>query len=459
MAVAFGFSAGDFIAGLELVGTVIDALRESSHAGSSFRALIQELYALETALLNVKRLELDESQHADQVALRNAASQCQRTIDGFWTKIQKYQPHLRDRGTNSRLKDGWMKIKWAVCRQDDVDTFRAEIRGHTSSLEMLLKAVHMRATAIGQAKSDAQNRSMVTTLQSMFSQMMRSLGHITSAIAETAQQGKALLESSTQIIQYNIRTFHAVNRLETLLHALPPQIMRQQPVYLVDALNKECPFHLEFIRSVEALLSVLKVNLQASGCGPGMIDRGEFVIEDTVTHSLIDISRDWETCFFPGQRVAMSMVFVKRVSGTCCPQCKTDYSEGSGKEVICTICGVVFRQIDYLGHPTDTTFTRPTPKHSKIPMFFYFMPLWGIKTGIKRSIEYEDGRNIREFRRIIVVNVVQYKNKQEAMLAIHAICLATMAPFAAACSLNLSFHVVADGVFPSAQRVFCNRSG
>jgi hypothetical protein len=104
MTVGFGFSVGDFLAALELVGTVIDALRESSHAGSNFQSLIQELYALETALLHIKRLDLDESQHADQVALQNAACQYQRTIDAFYSKIRKYQPHLRGGGTNSRLR-------------------------------------------------------------------------------------------------------------------------------------------------------------------------------------------------------------------------------------------------------------------------------------------------------------------------------------------------------------------
>jgi len=34
---------------------------------------------LETALLQVKRLDLDESQHAEVIALRQAVAQCQRT--------------------------------------------------------------------------------------------------------------------------------------------------------------------------------------------------------------------------------------------------------------------------------------------------------------------------------------------------------------------------------------------
>ncbi len=69
MSVGFGFSAGDFVQALELVGTVIDALRESGGAGPEYRELVQELYILESALLRVKRIELDDHQNSDAVAL------------------------------------------------------------------------------------------------------------------------------------------------------------------------------------------------------------------------------------------------------------------------------------------------------------------------------------------------------------------------------------------------------
>ena len=150
MSVGFGFSAGDFISALELVSTIVDALRSSGSSSTEYRALISQLYTLETALLRVKRLELDESQHAEVVALRQAASQCQRTIDAFWDKIKGYQPSLRAIGSGdrlrSRVKDGWMKIKWALCRKEDLVRFKADLMGHTESIEILLTTVQMWVT-------------------------------------------------------------------------------------------------------------------------------------------------------------------------------------------------------------------------------------------------------------------------------------------------------------------------
>lgn len=333
MSVGFGFSVGDFLAALDLIGTIIDALRQSSHAGSSFRSLINELYTLESALLRVKRLELDDSHSVEKLALRQAASQCQRTIDAFYKKIQKYQPHMLG-GTDSKIKDGWAKIKWAVCKKDDIETFRAEIRGHTSSLEILLITVQMEATTMDIRQRHSHHRGLASMIQGLFCQAMGKLSVIADTVAQSAQQGKTLLESSNRIIQTNLRVYQMVHDIQLFILRIPGQVQRRQPVYLIDAFNKESPFHLEFVRSAEALLAVLKINLKETGCGPDMIDRGEFVLEESGTQNSIDITAPWENCFYPGQRVAMSMIFKQEsIVQSSCPRCGTDHEESTGKEI------------------------------------------------------------------------------------------------------------------------------
>jgi histidinol dehydrogenase len=143
MSVGFGFSAGDFISALELVTTVVNALRESGESSTEYQALIKQLYTLESALIRVKQLELDDAQHAEVVALRQAAAQCQNTIDAFLEKIKSYQPSLRAGGSGSRVKDSWRKIKWALCKKEDVVRFKADLMAHTESIDILLIAIHL----------------------------------------------------------------------------------------------------------------------------------------------------------------------------------------------------------------------------------------------------------------------------------------------------------------------------
>ena len=139
----FGFSAGDFIAALNLVSTVIDALREVGGASTEFREVVRELLTLETALIRVKRLDLDDSHNDARAALQTAASRCQDTIDEFWAMAHKYQPHLGRSGSGSRLKDGWMKVRWSLFKKDNLEKFKAAIRGHAASIELLLETIHM----------------------------------------------------------------------------------------------------------------------------------------------------------------------------------------------------------------------------------------------------------------------------------------------------------------------------
>jgi Fungal N-terminal domain of STAND proteins len=142
MPVGFGFSVGDVIAALKLVGAIIDALRDSGEASSDYRELLHELYGLETALLLVKRLDGDEIPQSEINALRQSSTQCQSTIDGFWKKVQKYQPFLGS-SSSSSVKSGWMKIRWALCKKDDLVKFKARMAGHTQAINIILNAIQL----------------------------------------------------------------------------------------------------------------------------------------------------------------------------------------------------------------------------------------------------------------------------------------------------------------------------
>ncbi|KAF2674070.1 hypothetical protein BT63DRAFT_380723 [Microthyrium microscopicum] len=411
MSVGFGFSVGDFLAAIDLVGTVIDALRETSNSGASFRSLINELYSLETALIHVKRLEPDEAYNVEMVALRQAASQCQRTITAFYQGLQKYQPHLQKRGTASKVKDGWVKIKWALCKKEELEDFRAELRGHTSSIEILLLTIEMNTTKIEARKQESRHKTLASRMQDFSNQAMGKLSAIANSVGQSVQQGKMLLELSAQTIQTNLRVFQIVHDIQIFIRQMPGQVQRQQPVYLVDALNRLMPFHLEFIRSSDALLAVLKDNVKGTGCGPNMIDDRSFILEESATRLEIDLDEPWENCFRPGQKVAMSMVFKQQsVQTTGCPRCGAVNKGSPDEEIECVSCGGIFRRIqDTLNKTTSVTNSRAVFafKRSSEKRFI------GPKRPLKRK--REDGidnnlANLRKFRRIRVISSADAKS-------------------------------------------------
>jgi hypothetical protein len=56
------------------------------------------------------------------------------------------------------------------------------------------------------------------------------------------------------IVKVNLQVFQIVLDLQKYIMRIQYQVDRQQPVYLIDALGRHQPFHLEFILSAEALL-------------------------------------------------------------------------------------------------------------------------------------------------------------------------------------------------------------
>ncbi len=139
----FGFSVGDFVSGINLIRELIKALEDSAGSSAEYRHLIQELYSLERALLEVKHLDLEQSQHPQLVALKQVAVQCQETIDGFLNEIRKFQPALGNSGSRSSWKDGLRKIEWALYKKDDVQKLRAQLNGHTTSINILLMTIQL----------------------------------------------------------------------------------------------------------------------------------------------------------------------------------------------------------------------------------------------------------------------------------------------------------------------------
>lgn len=147
MATGFGFSTGDFIAGINLIQTLIKALSDSKGSSKEYLELIAELRILEEALLEVKALDLEVERRAQHAALGQAAIQCQDSIDSFLKDLAKYHPCLRLGGSVCAWKDTLRKIQWRLCKKEYLVRFRAEIGFHVQSIQMLMLTVQMYGAA------------------------------------------------------------------------------------------------------------------------------------------------------------------------------------------------------------------------------------------------------------------------------------------------------------------------
>jgi hypothetical protein len=69
--------------------------------------------------------------------------------------------------------------------------------------------------------------------------------------------------------------------------------------------------------------------------GRDKIENGEFSLEDTKTNRELHLSHDLHTQFYPGQRVAMAMIYKQTMSETqTCPRCGHEYAGNTDKKTI-----------------------------------------------------------------------------------------------------------------------------
>ena len=311
MAVGFGFSVSDICNAFKLLRASINSLDERHGAASHYAGLLSEIKLLQDGIQEIEDLLLDDSLPRDQTqALQRAVEACQRSIDGFIEATSKFQPHLtgvKSHNISTRIR----KVQWALCQKDDVERFRKELERHVSSINMLLLTL--------QTKRDRQSQALVRQSED------QKASHLNLLMQNMTMEQR---EFFSMIFQQNQELLRSVQDLRAVVateRMMPPQILLQQPVVLLDPLGKLVPFHLEFIDSMDCFVAVLRSRFAKAGISAtGLIkltDK-EYYIEDTDRKRPINVSGDWSNAFRPGQKVDMRMRYDRfACERKTCPAC------------------------------------------------------------------------------------------------------------------------------------------
>lgn len=139
----FGFSVGDFIAGVSLVKKLVRALNDSAGSCAAYRKLISELLNLEDALTEITKLQLGSAQESQKLILHRVAKQCLSGIETFISKNAKFKDSLgpQPSPTTASWRANLHKIQWALCKDNAIDGLRTEIAHHTAALNVTLATI------------------------------------------------------------------------------------------------------------------------------------------------------------------------------------------------------------------------------------------------------------------------------------------------------------------------------
>jgi len=352
MAVGFGFSIGDLFAGLRLIKDSVEAVHDTKGSPADYSSLVKEIICLQDGLDVIQELQsecsLSERQNA---ALERAAYACQESIDEFLSSISRYQPHLNARA--SGIQSNYRKIKWALCKKDDVAKFRSQLGRHASSINMLLITF--------QAKQNLSPRKTETSLMVKGQSDGDSMGELLKGLSfDQRQIFLAMTHQNKQLMQ-SIENLKAMLQSQTVV---PPQVLLQQPVIFLDPFGKTAPFHLEFVDSSECFIAVLKARFSKAGvktAGLSKLENHDFLIQDSRRKRPIDLEKNWSSVFRPGQNVDMSMVFHRfACPPSTCPVCFEVNEDDDEEQVYCQSCGLCYQNVQAI---SKGDWSRQSPKH------------------------------------------------------------------------------------------------
>lgn len=147
----FGYSAGDFIATIDLICKVIAAFKDGAGASEDYQKLLQELETLLQLLQHVSSIQSTERNFAYVNAIKGVALNLQAPLRKFLDKICKRYGSLGGSQTRSGgmlgvgagLLVAGRKAQWAVVMEKDIGKLRIVVGTNMSSILLLLSMNHL----------------------------------------------------------------------------------------------------------------------------------------------------------------------------------------------------------------------------------------------------------------------------------------------------------------------------
>ena len=146
MPVGFGFSVGDFIAGINLLIETVKSFSETHGAKADYQELGRELVSLKNTLDSIQTLSLNPAKAAQISAVNTAVDGCHLCVDGFVQRNSKFrslESAPKKQWSLAAFKNGVLGMKWAILKKNKVAKFRADVQAHSNGIQMLLAALQV----------------------------------------------------------------------------------------------------------------------------------------------------------------------------------------------------------------------------------------------------------------------------------------------------------------------------
>jgi hypothetical protein len=228
--------AGDFLAISKLIYKISLELKKNPKSAPDYQHLLIELEALDRALKLLQCIKPAQHELRRLEGIRALASTCQRPLEEFLTKIEKFEEHLGSWNANNRRFSGLARrLQWSMKYKEEVKSLRAKLAPNVATITVLL--VTQTVDTLSNAESDRLQiaRELNCKLSSQYKTLadlkQTTLGitiaqtrleaeqsHLTAAAAAQDQDLRTLKSKTDELLKDNImHEIHLRNQDEILV--------------------------------------------------------------------------------------------------------------------------------------------------------------------------------------------------------------------------------------------------
>ena len=131
--------AGDFLAISKLIYKIGLELKKNPESASDYQHLLIELESLDRALKQLQRIKPAHHELGRLEGIRALATTCQRPLEEFLAKIEKFEEHLGSwRVKGNPLSRFSRRLQWSIKYKEDVEELRAKLAPNIATITILL---------------------------------------------------------------------------------------------------------------------------------------------------------------------------------------------------------------------------------------------------------------------------------------------------------------------------------
>ncbi|KAF8846426.1 hypothetical protein BDZ45DRAFT_609009 [Acephala macrosclerotiorum] len=326
---SFGWSAGDIVAAVTLVGNIISCVQTVGGSREHFQELAVELHGLEQALTDVAELTKSLPAIPEAAALDYVSCSCRDTLERFYKRIKPFENSLGATSSRGKLKAAPRMVRWELLVKKDIPELRTYLVAHVGYINMRLNAATLRTTSNSRTQAQRNHENTSTAIQQLNTEAIAIREKISLIpTANTVPTLETLMTTTSNIWEANSKL---MNVLVTLTEKLPPPnpqfTWAQAPVKLEDALGRIIPIPSEY--DWGKVYAVIQAQF-SSGPGSMKVRSGEFELLEFVNGqpSTFNIR---QAPIRPGMSIIMAIIIGQYAGSTRCPRawCKSPLIKSS----------------------------------------------------------------------------------------------------------------------------------